>query len=70
MGKISPKRRQFVIKSRRKRKVKIQKLKEKYFQAKKKKEKEDILEKIKRIAPHYPAEELLGIKNEKEKDGH
>ena len=39
MGRISPKRRQFVIKSRRKRKVKIQKLKEKYFQAKKKKEK-------------------------------
>lgn len=65
MARISPKRRQFVIKSRRKRRVKIQKLKERYFQAKKKKEKEDILEKIKQISPHYHTEELLGVKKEK-----
>lgn len=67
MSKVSPKRRQFVIKKRRKRKAKIQKLKEKYLQAKTKKEKEALVEKIKRISPHCPTEELLGVKNEMNK---
>jgi len=65
MSKVSPRRRQFVIKKRRKRRAKIQKLKEKYLQTKTKKEKEALVEKIKKISPHYPIEELLRVKNEK-----
>lgn len=61
MSKIKPKRRKFEIKKKQKRKEKIKKLKEKYLLAKNKEEKETILEKIKKIAPHYPIEEILKL---------
>lgn len=66
MSKISPKRRSFEIKSRWKRRWKIKKLKEKYLKAKSEKEKEKIIEKILKISPSYPLEELS--KEEKEND--
>jgi 2-oxo-4-hydroxy-4-carboxy--5-ureidoimidazoline (OHCU) decarboxylase len=59
MAKISEKRRKFIIKLKQKRKKKIKKLKEKYLRAETREEKEKILEKILKIAPHYPVEELL-----------
>jgi len=61
MSKISRKRRQFEIKRRQKRRKKIKKLKEKYLLTKTREEKEKILEKIKKIAPHYPIEEILKL---------
>jgi len=65
MSKISQKRRQFEIKRKQKRRKKLKKLKEKYFLAKSKEEKEKIIEKIKRISPHLSIEEFLGkIKND------
>jgi len=59
MAKISEKRRKFIIKLKQERRKKIKKLKEKYLIAKTKEEKEKILEKIQKIAPHYPIEEIL-----------
>ncbi len=59
MAKIKPKRRKFEIQKKQKRKQKIKKLKEKYLTAKNEEEKQKILEKLKRIAPHYPIEEFL-----------
>ena len=59
MSKINRKRRQFLIKKKRKAKQKIKKLKAKLLTAKTKEEREKIIEKIKKIAPHYPLEELL-----------
>lgn len=65
MSKISKKRRRFEIRKKRKRRTKIKKLKEKYFQTKSGKEKEKIIEKIKKIAPHLRIEEVLGDENRK-----
>ena len=62
MSKINRKRRQFEIKKKRERRQKIKKLKEKYLMAKTEEEKNKILDKIKRIAPHYPIEEILKLK--------
>jgi polyribonucleotide nucleotidyltransferase len=62
MSKISPKRRQFEIRKKRKRKQKIKKLREKYFKAKDEKERMKILEKMKKICPHLSEKELLGEK--------
>jgi hypothetical protein len=59
MGKISPKRRKFEIRKKRKRREKIKKLKEKYFLAKDETEKKKIIEKLKRIVPHLNLEKLL-----------
>ena len=61
MSKISVKRRKFQIKAKRKRKQKIKNLKEKYLKEKSSQEKKKILEKIKKIAPHYPAEQILKL---------
>lgn len=65
MSKISQKRRQFEIERRQKRRKKIEKLKEKYLKAKTKEEKEEIIEKILKIAPHYPIEEILKLDDSK-----
>ena len=65
MSKESVKRRQFDIRAKRKRKVKIKKLKEKYIKAKSKEEKDKILEKIKRISPHYPVNQIIEAGKEK-----
>jgi len=40
--------------------MKIKKLREKYFQAKTKEEKEKIAEKLKCLSPHLTLEEILG----------
>ena len=64
MSKISVKRRQFEIRKKKKRRLKIQKLKQKYLAAQTKDEKEKILEKIKKASPFYPAERI--IKEEKQ----
>ncbi len=61
MSKITPKRRQFEIKKRQKRRKKIKKLKEKYLSAKTEEERKKILEKILKIAPHYPINSLLKL---------
>jgi len=66
MSKVSKKRRQFEIKTKQKRRKKLKKLKEKYLATKSKRKKEEIIEKMKRIFPRSPIEEILGIK-EKEK---
>ncbi|HDM31818.1 MAG TPA: hypothetical protein ENG32_00395 [bacterium] len=60
-AKETPKRRRFKIKQKQKRRQKIKKLKAKYLKAKTKKEKERIIEKILRIAPHYPIENILKL---------
>ena len=59
MGRISKKRRSFVIKSKRKKKQKIKKLKEKYLSSKSKEEKNKIIDKIQRVSPHYSMKEIL-----------
>lgn len=64
-AKESPKRRRFQIRQRQKRREKIKKLKEKYLRAKTQEEKEKIIEKISKIAPHYPIEEILKLNNAK-----
>jgi len=61
MSKISQKRRQFLIKLTQKRKKRIKELKEKYLMAKTREEKEKILEKIKKLNPFYPTEEILKL---------
>jgi uncharacterized protein (DUF1919 family) len=58
MGKISPKRRSFEIRKKQKRRKKIMKLKDLYFKAQDKKEKEKILEKIIKLAPHISLKQL------------
>ena len=59
MGKVSPKRRKFIIKKKRKRREKIKKLRERYFQSQDPKERQKIIEKLKRVAPHLNLEEVL-----------
>jgi hypothetical protein len=61
VAKETPAKRKFSIRKKQKRRKKIKKLKEKYLKAKTKEEKERIIEKILRIAPHYPIEEILKL---------
>jgi hypothetical protein len=61
VAKETPAKRKFLIRKKQKRRKKIKKLKEKYLKAKTKEEKERIIEKILRIAPHYPIEEILKL---------
>jgi len=61
VAKETPARRKFQIRKKQKRRKKIKKLKEKYLKAKTKEEKEKIIEKILRIAPHYPIENILKL---------
>ena len=49
MSKKTPKRRSFEIRKKQKRRKKLKKLKEKYFSAKTKKERQKIIEKILKI---------------------
>jgi hypothetical protein len=64
-AKETPARRKFLIRKKQKRRKKIKKLKEKYLKAKTREEKERIIEKILRIAPHYPIEEILKLDESK-----
>jgi len=59
MSKISPKRRRFEIRKKRKRKIKIKKLREKYLNSSSEEERKKILEKVQKIAPHLTIEEFL-----------
>jgi DNA-directed RNA polymerase subunit F len=59
MSKESPKRRRFIIRLKRKRKAKIKKLKEKLLKASDPQEKEKIINKILKISPSYPIQNLL-----------
>jgi len=59
MSKESPKRRRFIIRLKRKRKAKIKKLKEKLLKASGPQEKEKIINKILRLSPSYPIQNLL-----------
>ena len=65
MSKVSVKRRKFQIKAKRKRKQKIKNLKERYLKVESSQEKKKILEKIKKIAPHYPDEQILKLTKKK-----
>jgi len=59
MSKKTPKRRSFEIRKKQKRRKKLKKLKENYFAAKTKEEKEKVLQKILKIAPTINLEEWL-----------
>ncbi|HPO68192.1 MAG TPA: hypothetical protein PLE40_00345 [Candidatus Pacearchaeota archaeon] len=59
MSKISDKKRKFQIEKKQKAKEKLRRLKEKYFLAKTKEEKEKIIKKIKKIAPHIQIQKYL-----------
>ncbi|MCX7779042.1 MAG: hypothetical protein N2259_02255 [Patescibacteria group bacterium] len=59
MGKISKKRRKFLIKLKQARKKKIRKLQEKYILAKNETEREKIIEKALKINPFLTREEFL-----------
>ncbi len=65
MSKETPKRSQIEIRKKRKRKEKIKKLKEKYLVAQTQEEKQKIIEKILKIAPHYPIAEILKFNESK-----
>jgi hypothetical protein len=58
MAKISVKRRKFQIRKKQKRKAKLKKLRQLFNQAKSQKEKEEILERIKKIAPQVCSKDL------------
>lgn len=58
MGKASKKRRQFTIRKKAQQREKIRRLEQKYAAARSKGDKEDILGRIRRIAPSYSAERI------------
>lgn len=64
MGRAKPKTRQVQIKIKQKRNQKLRKLKEKYLNTSKKTEKNNILDKMKRVAPHLNIDEYIGQKSE------
>ncbi|MCH7604838.1 hypothetical protein IID24_02540 [Patescibacteria group bacterium] len=59
MGKVKGKRRSFVVRYKRQRKAKLQKLRQKYRDAKQQSTKKQIAEKIGNIAPHLNIDEYL-----------
>ena len=59
MAKISPNRRRFQIRKNQKRRFKLRKLRELFVKAKVKTEKDKILEKAQKIAPHLSEQEFL-----------
>jgi hypothetical protein len=58
MSKVSVKRRRFKIKKKKKRKKKVKRLKSTYSKAESVSEKRKILDKIKKISPHYPVDNI------------
>ncbi|MBI2644211.1 MAG: hypothetical protein HYW95_01725 [Candidatus Wildermuthbacteria bacterium] len=60
--KISVRRRKFVIRRKQQLKAKLRKLRKQFAAAKTKEQKEDVVKKLGRIAPHLHAGEYLGIK--------
>ena len=68
MAKISPKRRRFLIRKKQNRREKLRKLRTKYVEAKTKTDKDKVLEKVFKIAPHLTKKEFLEpIKKEEKK---
>jgi len=65
VAKELPSRRKFIIRKKQKRRNKIKKLKLLYIEAKTKEDKEKIIEKILKIAPHYPIENILKLDEHK-----
>jgi len=63
-----PKRERFLLRKRQKRREKIRKLREKYAQTMSEKERQAIIEKIKRLSPTYPIEEVLGQKRDQDQN--
>ena len=63
MGRVSRRRRQFVIRKNRKRRQKLHRLREKYLSDEKVRGRQEIEEKIRRIAPHLRVDEYVGIEN-------
>jgi len=63
MSKVNKKRRSFLIKRKRQRREKLQKLKKLYHQSKNPAEKEKIKEKIKKLAPFLEVEAYLKEKS-------
>jgi len=61
VAKETPARRKFLIRKKQQRREKMRKLKQKYLKAKTKEEKEKIIDKILKIAPHYPIENILKL---------
>ncbi|HET6371077.1 MAG TPA: DUF6800 family protein [Nitrospiria bacterium] len=59
MAKVSKKRRQFEIQKRKNRRRKVQKLREKFLSTTLRRDKEQILQKIRKIAPHYSVDQIL-----------
>jgi len=62
MGKVKGKRRSFVVRYKRTRKAKLQKLRQKYLSSKSLSEKKKIAEKMGRVGPHLNIEEYLKSK--------
>ena len=56
MGKAKPKTRNIQVQIKQKRQQKLKKLREKYLNTSKKTEKQNILDKMKRVAPHLNVE--------------
>jgi len=63
-----PKRERFLLRKRQKRREKIRKLREKYAQTMSEKERQAIIEKIKRLSPTYPIEEVLRLGQKRDQD--
>jgi hypothetical protein len=61
-----PKRERFLLRKRQLRRQKIKKLREKFARATSEAERQRIIEKIKRLSPLYPIEEVLGVKLDKQ----
>jgi hypothetical protein len=59
MAKGSKKRRKFEIQKKKNRRRKVRKLKEKYLSTSLRRDKEQILQKIRKIAPHYPENQIV-----------
>ncbi len=59
MSKGSKKQRQSEIRKKTKQKEKLKKLERRYFAAQTRREERETIEKIKRLAPNYPVQEIL-----------
>jgi len=59
---VKPKRERFLKRKRQLRRQKIKKLREKFAKTTSEAERKRIIEKIRRLSPLYPIEEVLGVK--------
>lgn len=59
MAKGSKKQKQFKIRKKTKRREKLKRLERRYFAARTRREEREAIEKILRLAPNYPVQEIL-----------